>query len=130
MAAAAASSSAERPEPGFESMSHFVLDTEQLVVMLENMDFCSGNQNQAVLSGSGRRDRKVEESCDWLLHMGVWPFSSGADKGDSEDSDEGSEVSFVPRYEELDGFNLYLFEILNSSWLKECEHLAYFALSC
>lgn len=46
MAAAARGSSAERPEPGFESMSHFVLDTEQLVVMLENMDFSSGDQNQ------------------------------------------------------------------------------------
>lgn len=55
MAAAARSSSTERPEPGFESMSHFVLDTEQLVVMLENMDFCSGDQNQAVLLGSGGR---------------------------------------------------------------------------
>lgn len=46
MAAAARGPSAERPEPGFESMSHFVLDTEQLVVTLENMDFSSGDQNQ------------------------------------------------------------------------------------
>ncbi|XP_075869183.1 tripartite motif-containing protein 54 isoform X2 [Nelusetta ayraudi] len=62
MAAAARGSSAERPEPGFESMSHFVLDTEQLVVTLENMD-----------------------------------FSSGANDGDSDDSEEGSEVDFTSR---------------------------------
>lgn len=46
MAAAARASDAERPEPGYESMSHFVLDTDELAVMLENMDFCSGTKTQ------------------------------------------------------------------------------------
>lgn len=48
----------------------------------------------------------------------MWPFSSGADNGDSEDSEEGSEVDFAPRYEQLDIFNLYLFEVVNSNWLQ------------
>lgn len=98
---AARSSSAGRPEPGFENMSHFVLDTEQLVVMLENMDFGSGEQ---------WRDRQEDGRlcCDF-----VWPFSSGADNGDSGDSEEGSEVDFAPRYEELDSFSL--FEVRNSN---------------
>lgn len=65
MAAAARSSSAERPEPGFESMSHFVLDTEQLVVMLENMDFSSGDQKQAVLLGSGGGKNPAGEAGGW-----------------------------------------------------------------
>lgn len=66
MAAAARSSSAERPEPGFESMSHFVLDTERLVVMLENMDFCSGEQNQAAPLGRGGRRNPAGEMDGWV----------------------------------------------------------------
>lgn len=46
-------------------------------------------------------DGWMEESCDLILHF-VRLFSSGADNGDSEDSEEGSEVDFAPRYEELD----------------------------
>lgn len=42
MAAAARASNTERPELGYESMSHFVIDTDVLAVMLTNIDFCSG----------------------------------------------------------------------------------------
>uniref|UniRef100_A0A671UA45 Tripartite motif-containing protein 54 n=1 Tax=Sparus aurata TaxID=8175 RepID=A0A671UA45_SPAAU len=42
MAAAARASNMERPELGYESMSHFVIDTDDAAVMLMNIDFCSG----------------------------------------------------------------------------------------
>ncbi|XP_036943209.1 tripartite motif-containing protein 54 isoform X1 [Acanthopagrus latus] len=42
MAAAARASNVERPELGYESMSHFVIDTDAAAVMLMNIDFCSG----------------------------------------------------------------------------------------
>lgn len=53
----------------------------------------------------------------------MWPFSLGADNGDSGDSDKGSEVDFVPRYEELDSFSLYLFEVKHYNLLKEFEQI-------
>ncbi|XP_035534567.1 tripartite motif-containing protein 54 isoform X1 [Morone saxatilis] len=42
MAATARATNVERPELGYESMSHFAIDTDDLAVMLMNMDFCSG----------------------------------------------------------------------------------------
>ncbi|XP_070705366.1 tripartite motif-containing protein 54 [Pempheris klunzingeri] len=42
MAVTARASNVERPELGYESMSHFVIDTDDLAVMLRNIDFCSG----------------------------------------------------------------------------------------
>ncbi len=42
MAATVRASHMERPELGYESMSHFVLDTDDVAVMLMNVDFCSG----------------------------------------------------------------------------------------
>ncbi|CAB1458094.1 unnamed protein product [Pleuronectes platessa] len=42
MAVTARASNVERPELGFESMSHFSIDTDHLTEMLHNMDFCSG----------------------------------------------------------------------------------------
>ncbi|XP_060947796.1 tripartite motif-containing protein 54 [Limanda limanda] len=42
MAVTARASTLERPELGFESMSHFSIDTDNLTDMLQNMDFCSG----------------------------------------------------------------------------------------
>lgn len=82
MAAAATSSSAKRPGPGFESMSHFILDTEQLVVMLENMDFCSGERTGRFCLAeegevepsdreTGKWRRAVIGSCTWVC--GVSP---------------------------------------------------------
>lgn len=65
---------------------------------------------------------RTEESHDWILHF-VWPFSSGADNGDSEDSEEGSEVDFAPRYNELDSFNLYLFGVQHFNRQKEFGHM-------
>ncbi|KAF0023880.1 hypothetical protein F2P81_024510 [Scophthalmus maximus] len=46
--AAASVSNVERPELGFESMSHFALDTDDLADMLQNMDFCSGQTHATV----------------------------------------------------------------------------------
>ncbi|XP_034435174.1 tripartite motif-containing protein 54 [Hippoglossus hippoglossus] len=42
MAVTARASNMERPELGYESMSHFFIDTDDLTDMLQNMDFCSG----------------------------------------------------------------------------------------
>lgn len=42
MAVTARASNMERPELGYESMSHFVIDTDDLTDMLKNIDFCSG----------------------------------------------------------------------------------------
>ncbi|XP_062267985.1 tripartite motif-containing protein 54 [Platichthys flesus] len=42
MAVTARASNVERPQLGFESMSHFSIDTDHLTEMLQNMDFCSG----------------------------------------------------------------------------------------
>uniref|UniRef100_A0A3B4TF05 Tripartite motif-containing protein 54 n=1 Tax=Seriola dumerili TaxID=41447 RepID=A0A3B4TF05_SERDU len=36
----------ERPELSYQSMSHFVIDTDDLADMLRNMDFCSGTYSQ------------------------------------------------------------------------------------
>ncbi|XP_039981843.1 tripartite motif-containing protein 54 [Xiphias gladius] len=41
MAAMARASDLERPELGYESMSHFGVDTDDLADMLRNIDFCS-----------------------------------------------------------------------------------------
>ncbi|KAM6964929.1 tripartite motif-containing protein 54 [Aplochiton taeniatus] len=38
----AKASLAERPVPGYESMSHFVIDVDEVVDILRNIDFCSG----------------------------------------------------------------------------------------
>ncbi|TKS75392.1 Tripartite motif-containing protein 54 [Collichthys lucidus] len=42
MAATARPSNMELPELGYERMSHFVIDTDDLAVMLMNIDFCPG----------------------------------------------------------------------------------------
>ncbi|KAM9339390.1 tripartite motif-containing protein 54 [Symphorus nematophorus] len=42
MAATARASSMERPELGYESLSHFDIDIDDLAVTLMNIDFCSG----------------------------------------------------------------------------------------
>ncbi|TMS11939.1 Tripartite motif-containing protein 54 [Larimichthys crocea] len=42
MAATARPSNMELPELGYERMSHFVIDTDHLAVMLMNIDFCPG----------------------------------------------------------------------------------------
>ncbi|XP_023285784.1 tripartite motif-containing protein 54 [Seriola lalandi dorsalis] len=42
MAVTAGASDMERPELSYQSMSHFVIDTDDLADMLRNMDFCSG----------------------------------------------------------------------------------------
>ncbi|XP_029352482.1 tripartite motif-containing protein 54 [Echeneis naucrates] len=42
MAATGRVSNVERPELGYESMSHFVIDTDELTDMLRNIDFHSG----------------------------------------------------------------------------------------
>lgn len=41
MAASTRALNIERPELGFENMNHFTIDTENLAVMLMNIDFCS-----------------------------------------------------------------------------------------
>lgn len=45
MAAAARACNVARPELGYESMSHFVVDTDDLADVLRNIDFCSGMWN-------------------------------------------------------------------------------------
>ncbi|XP_078145860.1 tripartite motif-containing protein 54 [Centroberyx gerrardi] len=40
--ATAKASKMERPELGYESMSHFIINTDDVADMLRNMDFCSG----------------------------------------------------------------------------------------
>ncbi|XP_042247425.1 tripartite motif-containing protein 54 isoform X1 [Thunnus maccoyii] len=45
MAATAGASSMERPELGYENMSHFVVDTDDLADMLRNIEFCPGLGN-------------------------------------------------------------------------------------
>ncbi|KAG7219088.1 hypothetical protein INR49_004146 [Caranx melampygus] len=42
MAVMARTSNMVRPELGYQSMSHFVIDTDDLADMLRNIDFCSG----------------------------------------------------------------------------------------
>ncbi|KAK9531226.1 hypothetical protein VZT92_010666 [Zoarces viviparus] len=42
MAVTAGASTIERPELGYEDMSHFVIDTDKLADMLRNIDFSSG----------------------------------------------------------------------------------------
>lgn len=65
MAAAARDSNTERPELGYESMSHFVVDTDDLAVMLTNIDFCSGthsvDQHKSKGSDSVREMKRWEE---------------------------------------------------------------------
>lgn len=46
MAAAARASNTERPELGYENLNHFVVDTDDLAIMLTSMDFCSGMNSQ------------------------------------------------------------------------------------
>ncbi|CAJ1077915.1 tripartite motif-containing protein 54 [Xyrichtys novacula] len=46
MAASAQVSHMERPELGFESMNHFTIDTDDLAVMLMNIDFCSADDDE------------------------------------------------------------------------------------
>uniref|UniRef100_A0A671U8E0 Tripartite motif-containing protein 54 n=1 Tax=Sparus aurata TaxID=8175 RepID=A0A671U8E0_SPAAU len=46
MAAAARASNMERPELGYESMSHFVIDTDDAAVMLMNIDFWGGDDEE------------------------------------------------------------------------------------
>lgn len=43
MAAASRTSSAERPELGYEDMDHFTIDTEDAAAALQSIDFCSGS---------------------------------------------------------------------------------------
>ncbi|KAG7234668.1 hypothetical protein INR49_004131 [Caranx melampygus] len=43
MAVMATTSNMVRPELGYQSMSHFVIDTDDLADMLRNIDFCSGS---------------------------------------------------------------------------------------
>lgn len=42
MAATARASDIERLELGYESMSHFAIDTDDIAVTLMNIDFCPG----------------------------------------------------------------------------------------
>ncbi|XP_040921076.1 tripartite motif-containing protein 54 [Toxotes jaculatrix] len=42
MAATARASHVERPELGYDSMSHFVIESDDIADMLRNIDFCSG----------------------------------------------------------------------------------------
>lgn len=44
MSATAGASNMERPELGYENMSHFVVDTDYLADLLRNIDFCSRMQ--------------------------------------------------------------------------------------
>ncbi|CAK6981582.1 tripartite motif-containing protein 54 isoform X3, partial [Scomber scombrus] len=55
MSVTAGASSAERPELGYEDMSHFVVDTDELAVMLRNIEFRSG-------LGNNREEDPEEES--------------------------------------------------------------------
>ncbi|KAK2855924.1 hypothetical protein Q5P01_004659 [Channa striata] len=42
MGVSARSSNVERPELGYENMSHYVIDTDDVAEMLRNIDFCAG----------------------------------------------------------------------------------------
>lgn len=44
MAVTAGASNMKRPEIGYENMSHFVVDTDDLADTLRNIQFCSGMQ--------------------------------------------------------------------------------------
>ncbi|GAA6235633.1 tripartite motif-containing protein 54 [Lates japonicus] len=55
MAATARASNVERPELGYENMSHFVIDTDDLADMLRNIDFCPG------VGDDGEEDPEEEE---------------------------------------------------------------------
>uniref|UniRef100_A0A4W6DES4 Tripartite motif containing 54 n=1 Tax=Lates calcarifer TaxID=8187 RepID=A0A4W6DES4_LATCA len=56
MAATARASNVKRPELGYENMSHFVIDTDDLADMLRNIDFCPG------VGDDGEEDPEEEES--------------------------------------------------------------------
>lgn len=46
MAVMARASNMVRPELGYQSMSHFIIDTDDLADMLRNIDFCSGTKSK------------------------------------------------------------------------------------
>lgn len=56
MAATARASNIERPELGFESMSHFTIDIDNLAVMLMNIDFCPSGDNVEEAPEEGEED--------------------------------------------------------------------------
>ncbi|XP_035801990.2 tripartite motif-containing protein 54 isoform X3 [Amphiprion ocellaris] len=64
MAATARASNIERPELGYESMSHFMVDTDDLADMLRNIDFCSSMSNTKahLLQGVGDDEDDLEET--------------------------------------------------------------------
>ncbi|XP_041814539.1 tripartite motif-containing protein 54 [Chelmon rostratus] len=59
MAAAARASNTQRPQLAYERMSHLVLDTDELAVMLMNMDFCCGEGDD------GEEDPEEGEESDF-----------------------------------------------------------------
>ncbi|XP_042359418.1 tripartite motif-containing protein 54 [Plectropomus leopardus] len=58
MAVTARAANMERPELGYESMSHFVIDTDDLIDMLKNIDFCSGMRDD------GEEDPEEDEESE------------------------------------------------------------------
>lgn len=46
MAVMARASNMVRPELSYQSMSHFIIDTDDLADMLRNIDFCSGTKSK------------------------------------------------------------------------------------
>ncbi|XP_049914751.1 tripartite motif-containing protein 54 isoform X1 [Epinephelus moara] len=62
MAVTARTSNMERPELGYESMSHFVINTDDLAAMLKNIDFCSGTHRGVGDDGEEDPEEGVEES--------------------------------------------------------------------
>ena len=74
MAAAARASNVERPELGYESMSHFVIDTDAAAVMLMNIDFCSGRHSHPqhkskVLSTWWQNNNRHNNKCVSCNHL-------------------------------------------------------------
>ncbi|KAM9840301.1 tripartite motif-containing protein 54 [Aulostomus maculatus] len=60
MASITRASNLERPEPGYEDLSHLVVDTDDLANVLRNIDFCSGT---TVAPGS---DQKLIDVIDQI----------------------------------------------------------------
>ncbi|XP_068564630.1 tripartite motif-containing protein 54 isoform X2 [Cebidichthys violaceus] len=70
MAVTARASNMERPELGFEDMSHFVIDTDDLADMLRNIDFSSGTHRGVGDDGEEDPEEGEEESeLDYCLRF-------------------------------------------------------------
>lgn len=102
MAASSTTSSIERPEPGYESMNQFAIDTEEAAAALQNVGFCSGGFRRHHVCGTNTNQPP-------LPFKPVYPFKSGlginvilvssacarcacAGVGDDEETVEQSEV--------------------------------------